>query len=70
MLEDSSGRPARFTITTQEGADGGRSGAPQVIRDELKAIGLAVDIAALAGNAAVRAIMTGAYSHRRTSTSG
>ena len=59
-LEDSSGRPARFTITTQKGQTAVERGA-QVIRDELKNIGLTVDIAALEGNTAVRSFMTGAY---------
>ena len=60
MLEDASGKPARFTLTTQKGQTAVERGA-QVIRDELKAIGLTMDIAALEGNAAVSRYMTGAY---------
>lgn len=60
FLEDAGGRPARFTITTQKGQTAVERGA-QVIRDELKAVGLVVDIAALEGNAAVQRYMTGAY---------
>jgi len=60
LLEDAAGRPARFTLTTQKGQTSVERGA-QVIRDELKSIGLTVDIAALEGNATVQRYMTGAY---------
>jgi peptide/nickel transport system substrate-binding protein len=60
LLEDANGRPARFTITTQKGQTAVERGA-SVIRDELKTIGLTVDIAALEGNAAVVRYMSGGY---------
>jgi len=46
MLEDATGQPARFTLITQKGRPNLERGAA-VIRDELKKIGLAVDVVAL-----------------------
>jgi peptide/nickel transport system substrate-binding protein len=46
MLEDAKGQPARFTLITQKGRPNLERGAA-VIRDELKKIGLAVDVVAL-----------------------
>lgn len=58
MLEDARGAAARFSLTTQKGQTALERGA-QVIRDELKKIGLAVDIVALEGNAAVSRFVSG-----------
>ena len=46
LLEDATGQPARFTLITQKGRPNLERGAA-VIRDELKKIGLAVDVVAL-----------------------
>jgi len=46
MLEDADGRPARFTLLTQKGRSNLERGAA-VIREELKKIGLTVDVVAL-----------------------
>jgi peptide/nickel transport system substrate-binding protein len=60
LLEDARGVAARFALTTQKGQTAVERGA-LVIRDELKKIGLAVDIVALEGNAAVSRYMSGGY---------
>jgi peptide/nickel transport system substrate-binding protein len=60
MLEDSRGGDARFTLMTQTGLSAYERGAA-VIRDELKKIGLAVDVVALEGNALVQRIVSGQY---------
>ena len=52
MLEDAHGRPAQFTLLTQRGRPNLERGAA-VIRDELKKIGLAVDVVALDGLALI-----------------
>ena len=52
-LEDDKGRPARFTLLTQKGLTSLERGAT-VIRDDLKKIGVVVDIATLEGNAVVK----------------
>jgi peptide/nickel transport system substrate-binding protein len=46
MLEDAKGQPARFTLITQKGRPNLERGAA-VVRDELKKIGLGVDVVAL-----------------------
>src|SRR5262249_35705966 len=46
MLEDAQGRPARFTLLTQKGQTPLERGCA-VIRDQLKKLGLAVDVVAL-----------------------
>jgi peptide/nickel transport system substrate-binding protein len=52
MLEDAGGRPARFTLLTQKGRPNlERSVA--VIRDELKKIGVTVDVVTLEGLALI-----------------
>jgi len=51
-LEDASGRPARFTLLTQKGR-ANLERATSVIRDELKKIGIAVDVVALEGLALI-----------------
>src|SRR5581483_7787810 len=50
VLEDERGAPARFTLLTQKGLSSLERGCA-VIRDELKKIGLVVDVATLEGNA-------------------
>ncbi len=59
-LEDAKGGLARFTLTTQKGQTAYERGA-SVIRDELKKIGIMVDIAAIEGNAATQMFITGKY---------
>ena len=51
-LEDARGAPARFTLMTQKGQTSLERGSA-VIRDELKKIGLVVDVVMLDGNALV-----------------
>jgi len=46
LLEDANGRPARFTLMTQKGRPNLERGAA-VIREELKKIGLTIDVAAV-----------------------
>jgi peptide/nickel transport system substrate-binding protein len=58
LLEDSRGAPARFTLITQKGQTAVERGAA-AIRDELKKIGLTVDVVALEGNAVVQRLTTG-----------
>jgi peptide/nickel transport system substrate-binding protein len=53
-------RPARFTLLTQKGRPTFERAAA-VIREELKPIGLTVDVAALDGNAVVQQILSGKY---------
>jgi peptide/nickel transport system substrate-binding protein len=60
VLRDAAGTPARFTIVTQKGRPPFERGVA-VIRDELKRIGLTVDVAALEGNAVVQQIYSGKY---------
>lgn len=52
VLEDAHGAPVRFTLLTQKGLTSLERGAA-VIRDELRKIGVLVDVAALEGNAVV-----------------
>ena len=52
VLEDAKGAPARFTLMTQKGQTSLERGSA-VIRDELKKIGLVVDVVMLDGNALV-----------------
>jgi peptide/nickel transport system substrate-binding protein len=58
MLEDSDGRTARFTLSTQKGRSSLERGAT-VIREELKKIGLTVDVVTLEGNALVERLAAG-----------
>jgi peptide/nickel transport system substrate-binding protein len=60
VLEDARGRPARFTLLTQKGRTSLERGAA-VIRDELKKIGVIVDIAALDGGAVIHQITSSKY---------
>ena len=66
MLDDAHGRPARFTLLTQKGRPALERGAA-VIRDELKKIGLIVDVVALDGNALIQRFVVGASTTRSTS---
>jgi peptide/nickel transport system substrate-binding protein len=58
LLDDSRGMPARFTLITQKGQTALERGAA-VIRDDLKRIGLTVDVVALDGNAVVQRLTSG-----------
>lgn len=59
-LDDTQGRPARFTLVTQKGQTAYERGAA-VIRDELKKIGLRVDVVEMEGNALTQRFGTGSY---------
>jgi peptide/nickel transport system substrate-binding protein len=59
-LEDANGRPARFALLTQKGNTSLERGAA-VIRDELKKIGLIVDVVALDGAALIQSFLSGKY---------
>jgi peptide/nickel transport system substrate-binding protein len=59
-LEDANGRPARFALLTQKGNTSLERGAA-VIRDELKKIGLIVDVVALDGAALIQSFLSGQY---------
>ncbi|HET6958480.1 MAG TPA: ABC transporter substrate-binding protein [Vicinamibacterales bacterium] len=60
MLEDAQNRPARFTLLTQKGRPNLERGAA-VIRDELKKIGLTVDVAALDAGAVIDQLLHAKY---------
>ncbi len=60
LLEDAHQTPARFTIVTQKGRPKLERGVA-VIRDELKKIGIAVDVVALDGGAVIEQIMSGKF---------
>jgi peptide/nickel transport system substrate-binding protein len=60
LLEDAGNRPARFAVITQKGNTTLERGAA-VIRDELKKIGLTVDVVALDGNAVINSFLSGKY---------
>ena len=60
MLEDARNQPARFTLLTQKGRTNLERSAA-VIRDELKKIGLVVDVAALDGAAAIDRFLNAKY---------
>jgi peptide/nickel transport system substrate-binding protein len=57
-LEDSGGHPARFSLITQKGQTVLERGAA-VIRDDLKQIGVTVDVTSLEGNAVVQRFLSG-----------
>ncbi len=59
-LQDANNRPARFALITQKGNTTLERGAA-VIRDELKKIGLIVDVVELEGNAAFQRFLSGNY---------
>ena len=60
LLEDAANQPARFALITQKGNTTLERGAA-VIRDELKKIGLTVDVVALDGNAVINSFLSGKY---------
>src|SRR4029077_8818005 len=60
LLEDAQNRPARFTLLTQKGRPNLERGAA-VIRDELKKIGVTVDVVALDGGAVIDQILSARY---------
>ncbi len=60
LMRDRSGVPASFTIVTQKGRPPFERGVA-VIRDELKKIGLGVEVAALEGNAVIQQFLSGKY---------
>jgi peptide/nickel transport system substrate-binding protein len=60
LVEDASQTSARFTIVTQKGRPKLERGVA-VIRDELKKIGIAVDVVALDGGAVIEQIMSGKF---------
>jgi peptide/nickel transport system substrate-binding protein len=60
VLEDASGRAAQFTLLTQKGRSSLERGVA-VIRDELKKIGLVVDVAPLDGGAVIQRILSSKY---------
>ena len=60
LLEDAQNRPARFTLLTQKGRGNLERGAA-VIRDELKKIGVTVDVVALDGGAVIDQILSARY---------
>jgi peptide/nickel transport system substrate-binding protein len=60
MLEDAQGQPARFTLVTQKGNTALEKGAA-VLRDELKKVGLTLDVAALEVGALVERLQKADY---------
>ena len=60
VLDDAANQPVRFTIVTQKGRPSLERGV-SVIRDELKKLGILVDIAALDAGTVIHQIMTGKY---------
>jgi peptide/nickel transport system substrate-binding protein len=60
LLYDASGQPARFSIITQKGRPRLERGAA-VVRDELKKIGLTVDVAVLDANAVIERLVSARY---------
>ena len=60
MLEDARNQPARFTLMTQKGRPN-LERAATVIRDELKKIGVTVDVATLEGGALIDRFLNARY---------
>jgi len=60
LLEDADKQPVRFSLLAQKGNTSIERGAA-VIRDELKKIGITVDVVLLEGNAVIQHIMSGQY---------
>jgi peptide/nickel transport system substrate-binding protein len=60
VLEDAGGRKAQFTLLTQKGRTSLERGVA-VIRDELKKVGLAVDVAPLDSGAVIQRIVSSKY---------
>ena len=60
LLEDANNQPVRFSLLAQKGNTSIERGAA-VIRDELKKIGVTVDVVALDGNAVIQRFLAGQY---------
>jgi peptide/nickel transport system substrate-binding protein len=60
VLEDAGNKPARFTLLTQKGRPELERGA-NVIRDDLKSIGVIVDVAALDAGAVIEGFLSAKY---------
>jgi peptide/nickel transport system substrate-binding protein len=60
MLEDEAHRPVRFTVITQKGRRSQERGTA-ILRDELKKIGVDVDVAMLEATAVIERIISGHY---------
>jgi peptide/nickel transport system substrate-binding protein len=60
LLEDANNQAARFSLLAQKGNTSIERGAA-VIRDELKKIGLTVDVVSLDGNAVIQRFLSGRY---------
>lgn len=60
LLEDPGGRPAHFTVVTSKGATTLEKGA-EVLRDQLKSIGLTLDVVPLDNSAVIQRFLTGKY---------
>jgi peptide/nickel transport system substrate-binding protein len=58
IAEDRAGRPARLTLISQKGQTALERGA-MAIRDQVKAIGLAVDVVLLEGNSVINRFLSG-----------
>ncbi len=59
-LDDAAGRPVTFTVVTQKGRPKLERGVA-VVRDELKKIGVTMEIAALDGGAVIERIMSSKF---------
>jgi peptide/nickel transport system substrate-binding protein len=60
MLEDASQQPVQFTVVTQKGRPRLERGV-SVVRDELKKVGIGVDVVTLDASAVIEQIMSGKY---------
>jgi peptide/nickel transport system substrate-binding protein len=60
VLEDANRQPVRFTLITQKGRPRLERGAA-VVRDDLKKVGIVMDVAAIDGGAVVERIVSGKY---------
>jgi len=60
VLDDAANRPARFALLTQKGRPALERGSA-VIRDELKKIGLVVDVVPLDANALIQRLLSAKY---------
>ena len=60
LLEDANNQPVRFSLLAQKGNTSIERGAA-VIRDELKKIGVTVDVVALDGNSVIQRFLSGKY---------
>jgi peptide/nickel transport system substrate-binding protein len=60
LLEDGNNQPVRFSLLAQKGSTSIERGAA-VIRDELKKIGITVDVIALDGNSIIQRVLSAQY---------